>query len=316
MDKKVILVAGAAGFIPSTLSEFYLKQGHEVIGLDNFITGSRSNVEILNQYKNFKFYECNIYESLPNFKNQKIEEIFSLASPASPVDFQVLPMEILRVNSEGTMHLLDLAMEKKAKFLEASTSEVYGDPEIHPQTEEYFGNVNTIGPRSCYDESKRYAEALTMNYHVHRNVNTRIVRIFNTYGPRMRPNDGRVIPNFINQALRGEDLIVYGDGSQTRSFCFVDDLVCAMDIVMNSNCHTPVNIGNPDEYSIYECAQKIIEVLHSKSKVVCNNNLPKDDPKKRKPDISKLKSLAPYEPQVSFSEGMKKTAEYFKHLAL
>ena len=314
MDKKVILVAGAAGFIPSTLSEFYLKQGHIVLGLDNFITGSRSNVAILNQYKNFKFYECNIYESLPDFKNQKIDEIFSLASPASPVDFQVLPMEILRVNSEGTMHLLDLAMEKNAKFLEASTSEVYGDPEIHPQPEEYFGNVNTIGPRSCYDESKRYAEALTMNYNMHKNVNTRIVRIFNTYGPRMRPNDGRVIPNFINQALRGEDLIVYGDGSQTRSFCYVDDLVCALDIVMNSSCHTPVNIGNPDEYSIYECALKIIEVLHSKSKVVCNNNLPKDDPKKRKPDIRKLKSLASYEPQISFSEGMKRTAEYFKHL--
>ena len=243
----------------------------------------------------------------------KIDYILSLASPASPIDFAKIPMEILRVNSEGTRHLLDLAKEKGARFLEASTSEVYGDPEIHPQVETYFGNVNTIGPRSCYDEAKRYAEALTMNYHWHKGVDTRIIRIFNTYGPRMRPDDGRVIPNFINQALQNQDITVYGDGSQTRSFCFVSDLVSAIDAVLMSDDPTPFNIGNPDEYSILETAELLIKLLDSSSKIK-HLELPKDDPKRRRPDITKLQSQTSYKPQIGFEEGMTRTAEYFKSL--
>ncbi|MCK5074173.1 MAG: GDP-mannose 4,6-dehydratase [Bacteriovoracaceae bacterium] len=313
LSGKTILVAGAAGFIPSHLSEFYLNKGAKVIGIDNFITGSRSNIEILSKYENFRFHEANIFEKMPTFAKQKIDYIFSLASPASPIDFSELPVEIMRVNSEGTLHLLELAREKKARFLEASTSEVYGDPEVHPQDESYHGNVNIIGPRSCYDESKRFAESLTMNYRWFYNVDTRIVRIFNTYGPRMRPNDGRVIPNFVGEALRGEDLIVYGDGSQTRSFCYVEDLVCALDIVMFSDVYTPINCGNPDEYSILDCAKKIVKILGSNSKVICNNKLPKDDPKKRRPNIAKLQGISDFSPKVSFDEGIKKTAEYFRN---
>lgn len=313
LSGKTILVAGAAGFVPSTLCEFYLNLGAKVVGLDNFITGSRSNIELLSKYDKFEFIESNIYEKLPDFKNLDIDYIYSLASPASPIDFAEIPLEIMRVNSEGTMKLLELAREKKARFLEASTSEVYGDPEIHPQVEEYVGHVNPIGPRSCYDESKRYAEALTMAYHNRYNVDTRIIRIFNTYGPRMRPNDGRVIPNFINQAMAGEDITVYGDGSQTRSFCYVTDLVNAIHNVMFSNDHTPFNCGNPDEYTIKECAEEIIKVLGSKSKLVYKP-LPKDDPKKRRPSLKKLQSISDYKPLVSFEEGIKRTAEYFKTL--
>lgn len=310
---KTILVAGAAGFVPSTLSEFYLNLGAKVIGLDNFITGSRSNVELLSKYKDFDFHECNIYEKLPDFKSLDIDYIFSLASPASPIDFAEIPLEIMRVNSEGTMALLELAREKKARFLEASTSEVYGDPEIHPQVEEYVGSVNPIGPRACYDESKRFAEAMTMSYLRRYNVDTRIVRIFNTYGPRMRPNDGRVIPNFINQAMKNQDITVYGDGSQTRSFCYVTDLVNAIHNVMFSNVHTPFNCGNPDEYTIKECAEVIIKVLGSKSKLI-NQPLPEDDPKKRRPSLHKLQSISDYKPLVSFEDGIRRTAEYFKTL--
>lgn len=310
---KTILVAGAAGFVPSTLSEFYLNLGAKVVGLDNFITGSRSNVERLSKYKNFDFHECNIYESLPDFKSLNIDYIFSLASPASPIDFAEIPLEIMRVNSEGTMALLELAREKKARFLEASTSEVYGDPEIHPQVEEYVGSVNPIGPRACYDESKRFAEAMTMSYLRRYNVDTRIVRIFNTYGPGMRPNDGRVIPNFINQAMKNQDITVYGDGSQTRSFCYVTDLVNAIHNVMFSNVHTPFNCGNPDEYTIKECAEVIIKVLGSKSKLI-NQPLPEDDPKKRRPSLHKLQSISDYKPLVSFEDGIRRTAEYFKTL--
>ncbi len=313
LNGKTILVAGAAGFVPSTLSEFYLNLGAKVIGIDNFITGSRSNLVKLEKFDTFSFHEMNIYESLPNLSDTKIDYIFSLASPASPIDFSQIPLEIMRVNSEGTMALLELAKEKGARFLEASTSEVYGDPEIHPQKEDYVGHVNPIGPRACYDESKRYAEALTMSYRTKYNVDTRIIRIFNTYGPGMRPNDGRVIPNFINQAMRGEDVTVYGDGSQTRSFCYVTDLVNAIHRVMFSDDHTPFNVGNPDEYSIKECAEEIIKVLGSSSKIVYKP-LPKDDPKKRRPDISKLQSISDYKPLVSFEDGIKKTAEYFKSL--
>lgn len=315
LEGKTVLVAGAAGFVPHTLSEFYLKLGAKVIGLDNFITGSRSNLKKLTPYKNFEFHECNIYENLPDFKGVDIDFIFSLASPASPIDFEKIPLEIMRVNSEGTLKLLDLAREKNARFLEASTSEVYGDPEIHPQTENYFGNVNPIGPRSCYDEAKRYAEALTMSYHRKYGVDTRIIRIFNTYGPGMRANDGRVIPNFINQALAGKDITVYGDGSQTRSFCFVTDLVNAIHNVMFSNDPTPFNVGNPDEYTIKECAEEIVTFLGSTSKI---KYLPigEDDPKKRRPSLAKIQAISDYKPQVSFKEGIQKTASYFRDLMI
>ena len=313
LEGKTILIAGAAGFVPSTIAEFYLNLGAKVVGLDNFITGSKSNIELLSKYKNFEFTECNIYEGLPNFKDLKFDFILSLASPASPIDFSEIPLEIMRVNSEGTLKLLELARDQKARFLEASTSEVYGDPEIHPQVEEYVGCVNPIGPRSCYDESKRFAEAMTMSFHRRYNVDTRIIRIFNTYGPRMRPNDGRVIPNFINQAMAGEDITVYGDGSQTRSFCYVTDLVDAIHNVLFSEIHTPFNCGNPDEYTIKNCAEEIIKVLGSKSKIIYMP-LPEDDPKKRRPNLNKLQSISDYKPKVSFEEGIKRTAEYFKSL--
>ena len=313
LEGKTILIAGAAGFVPSTIAEFYLNLGAKVVGLDNFITGSKSNIELLSKYKNFEFTECNIYEGLPNFKNLKFDYILSLASPASPIDFSEIPLEIMRVNSEGTLKLLELARDQKARFLEASTSEVYGDPEIHPQVEEYVGCVNPIGPRSCYDESKRFAEAMTMSFHRRYNVDTRIIRIFNTYGPRMRPNDGRVIPNFINQAMAGEDITVYGDGSQTRSLCYVSDLVDAFHNVFFSEVHTPFNCGNPDEYTIKNCAEEIIKVLGSSSKIIYMP-LPEDDPKKRRPNLNKLQSISDYRPKVSFEEGIKRTAEYFKSL--
>lgn len=313
LEGKTILIAGAAGFVPSTVAEFYLNMGAKVIGLDNFITGSRSNIELLSKYDKFEFQECNIYEGLPSFKGLDIDFVFSLASPASPIDFGLIPLEIMRVNSEGTLKLLELSLEKKARFLEASTSEVYGDPEIHPQTEDYVGHVNPIGPRSCYDESKRFAEAMTMSYLRKYKVDTRIIRIFNTYGPRMRPNDGRVIPNFINQAMKNQDITIYGDGSQTRSFCYVTDLVRAIHNVMFSEVHTPFNVGNPDEYTIKECAETIIKVLGSSSKLTYLE-LPEDDPKKRRPNLDKLQAISDYKPEVSFEEGIKKTAEYFKSL--
>lgn len=311
MEGKTVLIAGAAGFVPSNVAEFYLKLGAKVIGLDNFITGSRINVTLLSKYEKFEFHECNVYESLPDFSNTKIDYILSLASPASPIDFAKIPLEIMRVNSEGTMKLLELAKEKGARFLEASTSEVYGDPEIHPQKEDYVGHVNPIGPRSCYDEAKRFAEAMTMSYHRKYGVDTRIIRIFNTYGPRMRPNDGRVIPNFINQALKNEDLTVYGDGTQTRSFCFVSDLVNAIHNVLFSFDPTPFNIGNPDEYTVIDTARFIIDALGSKSKIV-HLPLPKDDPKRRRPVLDKLQAISDYKPQVSFKDGIEKTAKYFQ----
>ena len=312
LEGKTILVAGAAGFVPSTLCEFYLNLGANVVGLDNFITGSRSNIDLLSSYKNFEFHECNIFEKIPNFKDLNIDYIFSLASPASPIDFSIIPLEIMRVNSEGTLKLLELAREKNARFLEASTSEVYGDPEIHPQTEDYVGHVNPVGPRSCYDESKRFAEALTMTFHHKYKVDTRIVRIFNTYGPRMRPNDGRVIPNFITQALKGEDLTVYGDGSQTRSYCYSTDLVNAIHNVMMGTDHTPFNCGNPDEYTIKETAELIIKILGSSSKI-SYLPLPKDDPKRRRPNIDKLQKVSNYKPVVTFEEGIIATANFFKN---
>jgi dTDP-glucose 4,6-dehydratase len=313
MEGSTVLIAGAAGFVPSTLAEHYLKLGAKVIGLDNFITGSQSNIDLLSKHKNFEFHKTNVYEAIPDFKNQKIDYILSMASPASPIDFAIIPIEIMRVNSEGTLKLLELAREKNARFLEASTSEVYGDPEIHPQTEDYVGHVNPIGPRSCYDESKRFAEAMTMSFHHKYKVDTRIVRIFNTYGPRMRPNDGRVIPNFITQAMKGEDLTVYGDGSQTRSFCYSTDLVAAIHNVLMCDDVTPINCGNPDEYTMNETAELVIKILGSKSKVK-HLPLPKDDPKRRRPNIGKLQAISDYKPSVKFEDGIRSTAEYFKTL--
>ena len=313
LEGKTIVVAGAAGFIPSHLCEFYLGLGAKVIGIDILMTGQWSNIEILQQYERFSFEKHNIYQSLPTFKGVAVDYIFSLASPASPKDFSSLPIEIMRVNAEGTRKLLELAKEKKARFLEASTSEIYGDPEVHPQIEEYVGCVNPIGPRACYDESKRYAEALTMNYHYHKRVDTRIARIFNTYGPRMRLDDGRVIPNFVVQALRGEELTIYGEGSQTRSFCYVTDLITALHHVMFSNVHTPFNCGNPDEYTIKECAEIIIKILKSPS-ALTYRPLPVDEPARRRPSLEKLQKISDYRPLVSFEEGIKKTASYFKGL--
>ena len=310
LEGKTFLIAGAAGFVPSYVCEHYLELGAKVIGIDNFITGSESNIELLSKYKNFEFHQSDVSEKLPQL-SESIDFVLSLASPASPIDFKVIPFEIMKVNSTGTWNLLELAKEKGARFLEASTSEVYGDPEVHPQVETYFGNVNTVGPRSCYDESKRFAETITWNFHQKYNLETRIIRIFNTYGPRMRPNDGRVIPNFINQALKGEDITIYGDGSQTRSFCYVTDLVAAMHRVLFSNDPTPFNIGNPDEYTIKECAENIIEALGSTSKL-SYHPIGEDDPKKRKPNLSKLQAISDYEPKVSFKDGINKTAQFFK----
>lgn len=311
LEGKTVFVAGAAGFIGSHLCEFYLNLGAKVIGVDNFLTGSQSNIDYLTAYPRFEFIKCDIVERMPNLKGKKIDYVFDMASPASPIDFSEIPLEIMRVNSEGVLNLLEMAKDKKARFLLSSTSEVYGDPEVHPQKEDYLGHVNCIGPRSCYDESKRFSEALTMTFLNHYGVDTRIVRIFNTYGPRMRPDDGRVIPNFINQAMKNEDITVYGDGSQTRSYCYVSDLVNAIHNVMFSNEHTPFNIGNPDEYSIKETAEFIIKTLGSTSKVTFSE-LPKDDPKQRRPDLTKLQAVSEYKPQVSFEDGLKKTAEYFK----
>ena len=314
LQDKTILVAGAAGFVPGHLCEYYLEKGATVLGVDNFITGTQANIDVLSKYPNFEFYECNVYEDLPRFAGKKIDYIFSMASPASPIDFKTLPIEIMRVNGEGTYKLLELAKDRGATFLEASTSEVYGDPEVHPQVESYHGNVNPIGVRSCYDESKRYAEALTMSYHRRYGVDTRIVRIFNTYGPRMRPDDGRVIPNFVNQAISGKDITIYGDGKQTRSFCYVSDLVRGIDEVISQRDHTPFNVGNPDEYTILDAANIIVDSLKSSSKIITGLPLPSDDPKRRRPNIDKLTKKTGYRPEVSFIEGLKRTTEYFKQI--
>ncbi|MCY4644201.1 MAG: GDP-mannose 4,6-dehydratase [Bacteriovoracales bacterium] len=313
-DQKVFLVAGAAGFVPGSVSEFYLQKGGRVIGLDNFVTGQRANIERLKKYPKFSFIECDIGLGIPDLREQKIDYILNLASPASPVDFYKIPLEIMRVNSQGTTHLLSLARESGARFLEASTSEVYGDPEIHPQKETYLGRVNSLGPRGCYDESKRFAEALTMSFHRHFGVETRIVRIFNTYGPGMRADDGRVIPNFVSQALTGADLTVYGDGRQTRSFCFVSDLVEGIHNVLFSGDPMPFNVGNPDEYTIMDCARFVIEALGSSSRIV-HRELPEDDPQRRRPDLTRLEKLCDFRPKVGLREGIERTARYFKDLS-
>ena len=306
---KRILITGAAGFLGSHLCDRFIAEGYQVVGMDNLITGDIKNIEHLFQLKNFEFYNHDV----SNFVHVagKLDYILHFASPASPIDYLKIPIQTLKVGSLGTHNLLGLAKEKNARFLIASTSEVYGDPTVHPQPEEYWGNVNPVGPRSVYDEAKRFQEAITMAYHTFHGLETRIVRIFNTYGPRMRLNDGRVLPAFIGQALRGEDLTIFGDGTQTRSFCYVDDLIEGIYRLLMSDYVYPVNIGNPNEISMNDFAEEIIKLTGTNQKIV-NLPLPTDDPKQRRPDITKAKAILNWEPKIDRAEGLKITYDYFK----
>ncbi len=310
--KKRVLVTGAAGFLGSHLCDRFIAEGCEVIGMDNLITGDLRNIEHLFPHEDFTFYNHDVsnYVHVPGH----IDYILHFASPASPIDYLKIPIQTLKVGSLGTHNLLGLAKAKGARILVASTSEIYGDPEVHPQSEDYWGHVNPIGPRGVYDEAKRFQEAITMAYHRFHGLETRIVRIFNTYGPRMRLNDGRVLPAFIGQALRGEDFTVFGDGSQTRSFCYVDDLVEGIYRLLLSDCVDPVNVGNPDEITIRDFAEEIIKLTGAKTKIVYKD-LPHDDPKKRRPNIAKAKEVLGWEPKVHRSEGLKITLDYFKTLS-
>ncbi len=306
-----ILITGAAGFLGSHLCDRFIKEGYEVVAMDNLITGDLKNIEHLFGKKEFTFYNHDV----SNFIHVPgaLDYILHFASPASPIDYLKIPIQTLKVGSLGTHNCLGLAKAKGARVLVASTSEVYGDPAVHPQTEEYWGNVNPVGPRGVYDEAKRFQEAMTMAYHTYHGVETRIIRIFNTYGPRMRLNDGRVLPAFIGQALRGEDLTVFGDGSQTRSFCYVDDLVEGIYRLLLSDYAQPVNIGNPDEITIGDFAEEIIKLTGTDQKVVYKD-LPTDDPTQRRPDITKARKLLGWEPKVNRAEGLKITYAYFKSL--
>lgn len=309
---KTILITGAAGFLGSHLCDRFIKEGFQVIGMDNFITGDKKNLSHLKDHPQFRFIEHDVTEHISI--EEDIHYILHFASPASPIDYLKIPIQTLKVGSLGTHNLLGLAKAKKARLLIASTSEVYGDPLVHPQTEDYYGNVNTIGPRGVYDEAKRFQESITMAYHRFHGLETRIVRIFNTYGPRMRLNDGRVIPAFMGQALRGEDLTIFGDGSQTRSFCYVDDQVEGIYRLLFSDYVYPVNIGNPHEISIKDFAEEIMKLTNTKQKVVYQN-LPLNDPMQRQPDISLAKELLDWEPKVGRAEGMAITFNYFKSLS-
>jgi UDP-glucuronate decarboxylase len=305
---KTILVTGGAGFIGSHLCEALLKQGHYVICLDNFFTGRKENIKHLMDFYNFELIRHDIIDPI----KLEVDEIYNLACPASPVHYQYNPIKTIKTSILGTMNMLGLAKRVKAKILQASTSEVYGDPLVHPQPESYRGNVNPIGPRSCYDEGKRAAETLCFDYHRQHKVDIRVVRIFNTYGPNMQINDGRVVSNFIVQALKNEDITVYGDGKQTRSFCYVSDLVRGMIDFMNQEQHLgPINLGNDGEFTILELAEKVIQLTHSKSKITFKP-LPEDDPLQRKPDLSLARKLINYEPKIKLEEGLIKTIEYFK----
>ena len=311
MKLERVLITGAAGFLGSHLCDRFIKEGYHVIGMDNLITGNLANIQHLFPLPEFEFYHHDVtkFISIPG----ELKYILHFASPASPIDYLKIPIQTLKVGAMGTHNCMGLAKEKKARILVASTSEVYGDPLVHPQNEEYWGNVNPVGPRGVYDEAKRYMEAITMAYHTFHNVETRIVRIFNTYGPRMRLNDGRALPAFIGQALRGEDLTVFGDGSQTRSFCYVDDLVEGIYRLLKSDYASPVNIGNPDEISLKEFAEEILQLTGNKVKIIYLP-LPVDDPKQRQPDITKAKKLLNWEPKIKRSEGLKVTYDYFKSL--
>jgi dTDP-glucose 4,6-dehydratase len=303
-----VLVTGAAGFLGSHLTDRLLGEGHSVLGIDNLSTGDLSNIEHFANEPRFAFEERDICQP---FDPGRVDAVFNMASPASPPEYLRLAIETLRVGSAGTENALEIAHRYSACFLHASTSECYGDPLEHPQTESYWGNVNPVGPRSVYDEAKRYAESLTMAYHRYRGVNTHLVRIFNTYGPRLHPSDGRVISNFLMQALRGEPLTVYGDGQQTRSFCFVSDLIEGILRLSRSDEHLPVNIGNPVEFTILECAQAVLDVTGSKSELRFEP-LPQDDPTRRKPDISKAKAVLDWEPKISLREGLKLSLDFFR----
>ena len=311
MAKPRILITGAAGFLGSHLCDRFVREGYHVIAMDNLITGEMKNIQHLFPLPEFEFHHHDVSKYV--HVAGELQYILHFASPASPIDYLKIPIQTLKVGSLGTHNLLGLARAKRSRILVASTSEVYGDPTVHPQTEEYYGNVNPVGPRGVYDEAKRFQEAMTMAYHTYHNVDTRIVRIFNTYGPRMRLNDGRVLPAFIGQALRGEDLTVFGDGKQTRSFCYVDDLIEGIFRLLMSDYHLPVNIGNPDEITILDFAQEIIRLTGTRQKIVFKP-LPKDDPMQRQPDITKARKLLSWEPKVSRSEGLRITYEYFKTL--
>ena len=303
------VVTGAAGFLGSHLTDLLLSRGHKVIGLDNFVTGSADNIAHLGGHKNFKFIQQDVTEFI--FLEGAVDYVWHFASPASPIDYLQIPIQTMKVGSLGTHKALGLAKNKGARFLVASTSEIYGDPHVHPQTEEYWGNVSTIGPRGCYDEAKRFAEALTMAYHREHKVETRIVRIFNTYGPRMRINDGRVVPAFVSQAITNKPITIFGKGTQTRSFCYYADLIEGIYRLMMSDYDLPVNIGNPTEMTMLEFAEQIIKATKSKSKIVFKP-LPQDDPKQRKPDITKAKKILKWEPKVKLADGLKDTIKYFR----
>jgi dTDP-glucose 4,6-dehydratase len=311
MAREKVLITGAAGFLGSHLCDRFIQEGYHVIGMDNLITGDLRNIQHLFHLEQFEFFHHDVSKFV--FVPGDLKYILHFASPASPIDYLKIPIQTLKVSSLGTHNILGLAKVKGARVLVASTSEVYGDPLLHPQTEEYWGNVNPVGPRGCYDEAKRFMEAITMAYHDYHQLETRIVRIFNTYGPRMRLNDGRVLPAFIGQALRKEDLTMFGDGSQTRAFCYVDDLVEGIYRLLLSDYHLPVNIGNPDEITIKEFGEEIIKLTGTSQKLI-SLPLPKDDPKQRKPDIAKAKALLGWEPKVTRQEGLKITYEYFKSL--
>jgi len=311
MAKKRVLITGGAGFLGSHLCDRFIKEGYHVIAMDNLITGDLRNIEHLFKLEDFEFHKHDVSKYV--HVAGELHYILHFASPASPIDYLKIPIQTLKVSSLGTHHLLGLAKDKKARIIVASTSEVYGDPSVHPQPEEYYGNVNPVGPRGVYDEAKRFQEAITMAYHTFHSVETRIVRIFNTYGPRMRLNDGRVLPAFIGQALRGEDLTIFGDGSQTRSFCYVDDLVEGIYRLLMSDYAQPMNIGNPDEITIRDFAEEIVKLTGTKQKVVYRD-LPKDDPKQRQPDITKARKILGWEPRISRAEGLKITYEYFNSL--
>ncbi|MBK9109038.1 MAG: SDR family oxidoreductase [Saprospiraceae bacterium] len=312
MSPSKILITGAAGFIGSHLCDRFIREGYQVIGMDNLITGSLTNIEHLFKLKAFEFYHHDVskFVHVPG----KLDYILHFASPASPIDYLKMPIQTLKVGSLGTHNLLGLAKEKKARILIASTSEVYGDPLIHPQTEDYWGNVNPIGPRGVYDEAKRFQEAITMAYHRYHGLETRIVRIFNTYGPRMRVDDGRVLPAFFKQAIQGEDLSIFGDGSQTRSFCYVDDLVEGIYRLLLSDFAMPVNLGNPQEITIREFAEEILRLVIGSPSKISYHPLPEDDPKQRRPDIQLAQNLLQWAPKVDRKQGLAMTYEYFKEV--